>query len=149
MAQRDGKNGVQVVLAGILTLSGTTTVATGWVDTRGFDKVTFAAVNNAVTDAGAAAGFSFNVEESDTTAAADATTVADNELIGLKSAMTVTSDAADNSIAGGIGYVGNARYVRLTATGTTASAAVVNVIAMLSAASTAPPVFAGVAVAAT
>jgi hypothetical protein len=149
MAQRDGKNSIQVVLAGVLTLSGTSTVSTDWVDTRGFDKVTFATINNTVTDAGTASGFSYVVEESDDTAAANATAVADAELIGTEAALTVTSDAADDQVAGGIGYVGDARYVRLSATGTTGSSAVVNVVAVLSGASNEPPTFAGTGVAAT
>lgn len=131
MPQRDFKNNVQVVHLGNLTLSGTTPAATDWVDTRGFDSCTFVAVSNTVTDAGTAAGFSFEVQDADDTAAASAAAVADAELIGLESALTVTSDAADDAIAGTIGYVGDARYARLEATGTTLTNADVSVIAIL------------------
>lgn len=131
MPQRDLKSNISVVHLGNLTLSGVTPAASSWVDTRGYDSCVLIAVNNTVTDAGTASGFSFVVQDSDTTAAADAVAVADAELNGLESALTVTSDAADNAIAGLIGYVGNARYARLQATGTTNTAADVSVIAIL------------------
>ena len=131
MAQRDFKNNVQVVHLGNLTLSGATPAASDWVDTRGFDTCTLVAVANTVTDAGTAAGFSFEVQESDLTTDVSATAVADDELVGLESALTLTSDTADDSVPGFIGYVGNARYVRLEATGTTGTAADVTVVALL------------------
>ena len=71
----------------------------------------------------------FQMEESDTTAAADATAVADGDLIGLESALTVTVDADDNKLIGSIGYRGGKRYVRMTATGTTGTDAAVSVVA--------------------
>lgn len=132
MSQRDMKNNVQVVHLGNLALSGTTPAASDWVDTRGFDTCTLIAVNNTVTDAGTASGYSFECQENDDTTGAGAAAVADAELLGLEAALTVTSDTADHSIAGYIGYVGDARYVRLRATGTTGTAADVSVIAVLS-----------------
>lgn len=149
MAQRDGKNELQLVHLGNLTLSGTSPAASAWVDTRGFDKVTLVPVANTITDAGTADGFSFEVQESDTTAAADATAVADAALIGTEAALTVTSDTADNSVAGGIGYVGSQRYVRIVATGTTGTDADVSVVAVLGDASYEPRAFVGTSVAAT
>lgn len=131
MPQRDFKNNVAVVHLGNLTLSGTTPAASAWVDTRGFGACTLVAINNTVTDAGAAAGYSFVVQEGDDSTAAGATAVADAELLGLESALSVTSDSADNSIAGTIGYVGDARYVRVNVTGTTGTDADVSVIAIL------------------
>lgn len=131
MPQRDMKNNVQVVHLGNLALSGTTPAASAWVDTRGFDTCTFIVVNNTVTDAGTASGYSFTVQDANDTAASSAVAVDDAELIGLESALTVTSDAADDAIAGTIGYVGDARYVRLNAVGTTNTSADVSVLAIL------------------
>lgn len=149
MAQRDGKSELQVVHMGNLTLAGVTPAASGWVDTRGFDTVTLMVVSNTVTDAGTAAGFSFEVQESDLTTAVSATAVADLELLGFEAALTVTLDTSDNVLADGISYVGNARYVRVVATGTTLTDADVSVLAVLGDASNAPPAFVGAAVAAT
>lgn len=131
MAYRDLKNNLQVVHLGNLSLSGTTPAATDWVDMRGFDSVMFIVVNNTVTDAGTASGFSFEVQDNDDTTDAGAAAVADAELIGTEADLTVTSDSADDAIAGTIGYVGDARYVRLNATGTTGTDADVSVIAVL------------------
>lgn len=132
MPQQDLKNNIAVVHLGNLALSGTTPAASSWVDTRGYDTCTFVVVNNTVTDAGTASGFSFEVQDSDSTAGSSAEAVADTELLGLEADLTVTSDAADNAIAGLIGYVGDARYARLRATGTTNTDADVSVIAILS-----------------
>lgn len=149
MPQRDGKNEIQAMHLGNLALSGTTPAASAWVDTRDFDKVTLVVVANTVTDAGTADGISFEVQESDTTAAADATAVADLELVGSESDLTITSDAADNSISGGIGYVGSQRYVRINATGTTGTNADVSIIAINGDASYEPQTFVGTSTAAT
>lgn len=132
MPQRDLKNNIQVVHLGNLSLSGATPAASDWVDTKGFDTCTFVAVNNTITDAGTASGYSFEVQENDDTTDAGATAVADAELLGSESDLTVTSDGADDALAGIIGYVGNARYARLEGTGTTGTNADVSVIAILS-----------------
>lgn len=138
MPQREMKNNMQVVHLGNLTLSGTTPASSAWVDTRGWDTCTFVIVNNTVTDAGTASGYSFVVSDSDTTVGASAVAVDDTELEGLESALTVTSDSADNSIAGTIGYKGDARYARVTATGTTGTNADVSVMAILTMGSRVP-----------
>ncbi len=149
MAQRDGISELQLVHLGNLTLSGTSSVASAWVDSREFDKVTLVPLVNTVTDAGTADGFSFEVQESNTTAASDATAVADLELKGSESDLTVTSDSADNSVAGGIGYLGSKRYVRLVATGTTGTDADVTILAINGDANYEPRTFVGTSVAAT
>jgi len=131
MPQRDMKNNMQVVHLGNLSLSGATPAASDWVDTKGFDTCTFVAVNNTVTDAGTASGFSFEVQEGDDTTAAGAAAVADAELLGAESALTVTADGDDDAIAGTIGYVGNSRYARVVATGTTGTDADVSIVAVL------------------
>ncbi|RMD52392.1 hypothetical protein D6827_00060 [Candidatus Parcubacteria bacterium] len=150
MPQHDMKNNMQIVHAGNLALSGTTAVASAWIDTRDFNAVTLAAVVNTVTDAGTVAGgFSFTMEESDSTADASATPVAATDIVGSLSDLTVLSDTADDSIAGTVGYVGNKRYVRLKAQGTTGTAADVSIIGICEEAGVAPPVAVGTAVAAT
>lgn len=131
MPQRDLKNNIQVVHLGSLTLSGTTPAATAWVDTRGFDSCTFVQINGVITDAGTTAGFAATVEDSNDTAASGAVVVADEELIGLESALIVTSDTADDVVSGIIGYKGAKRYCRLAYLGTTGTDGIVTVIAIL------------------
>lgn len=130
MAKYDERNPREYGLALSATLSGATPAAGDWMDMQGFEALTFVVSTGTVTDAGTASGFSFEIQESDTTAAADATAVADADLIGLESALTVTSDTADNDLIGSIGYRGEKRYVRVVATGTTGTNAVVSVIAV-------------------
>lgn len=130
MATYDMKNNLQAAKGLSATLSGATPAKGNIVDMQGFEALTFAVQTGTVTDAGTASGFSFEVQESDTTADADFTAVADADLIGLESALTVTSDTADDDIIGTIGYNGAKRYVRIVATGTTGTDAKVNVIAL-------------------
>lgn len=130
MAQFDTRNDAEYGLALSATLSGTSASAGNWIDMQGWESVTFTVSTGTVTDAGTASGFSFEVQESDTTAAADATAVADADLIGLESALTVTADTDDNKLIGSIGYRGNKRYVRVVATGTTGTDAAVSVHAI-------------------
>ncbi len=108
------------------TLSGTTPAKGNIVDLRGIKSATFVEQTGTVTDAGTASGFSTEIQESDTTVDGDFTAVADADLIGLESELTVTSDSADDDIIGSIGYRGTKRYVRAVVTGTTGSNAVVN-----------------------
>lgn len=125
MAQFDERNNAEYGLALSAALSGTTKAEGAWIDMRGWQAVTFTVSTGAVTDAGTTAGFSFQLEESDTTADADATAVDDTDLIGLESALTVTDDTDDNVFVGSIGYRGSKRYVRMTAVGTTGTDAAV------------------------
>jgi hypothetical protein len=131
MPQRDGKNSIQVVHLNEMTLSGTTPEATDWVDTRGFDTCTFVVMTGVVTDAGTVAGIVFEVQEADDTAAASAVAVDDLELIGSEADLSVLLDTDDNIITDTIGYVGDARYARIDATGSTLTNAIVIVIAIL------------------
>tara|TARA_R110002153_G_scaffold50989_2_gene143421 strand:- start:5845 stop:6294 length:450 start_codon:yes stop_codon:yes gene_type:complete len=127
MAQFDMRNNAEFGLGLSATLSGVTPSAGDWIDMQGWEALTFTVSTGTVTDAGTASGFAFEVQESDTTAAADATAVVDADLVGLESALTVTSDDADDTMVGSIGYVGGKRYVRIVATGTTGTNAVVAV----------------------
>ncbi len=127
MAKFDMRNQAEFGLALSATLSGTTKAEGNWIDMQGWEALTFSVSTGTVTDAGTASGFSFQVEEGDTTVDASATAVADADLIGLESALTVTDDADDNKMIGSIGYRGDKRYVRMTAVGTTGTNAVVTV----------------------
>ena len=119
MAKFDERNNAEYALALSATLSGTTPAKGGIIDMQGFEAVTFSVSTGTVTDAGTASGFGYEVQESDTTADADFTAVADADLVGLESTLTVTSNDDDNVIVGSIGYVGSKRYTRIVATGTT------------------------------
>ena len=127
MASFDMRNNAEYGLALSATLSGVTPAAGDWIDMQGWEAVTFSVSTGTVTDAGTTSGFSFEVQESDTTAAADATAVADADLIGTEAALTVTDDTDDNVFVGTIGYRGTSRYVRIVATGTTGTDAAVTV----------------------
>ena len=127
MAKFDERNMREDVMGLPATLAGTAKAEGDWVDMQGFEGLTFVVSTGVVADAGAAAGFSFTVEEGDDTTDAGATEVVDGDLIGAESDLTVTSDAAGGALIGTIGYRGDKRYVRMTATGTTGTDAVVAV----------------------
>ena len=130
MAVFDTRNDAEYGLALSATLSGTTKASGDWIDMQGWQAVTFSVSTGTVTDAGTTAGFSFQVEEGDDTTGAGASAVADADLIGLESALTVTSDDDDDKLIGSIGYRGGKRYVRMTAVGTTGTNAAVTVHAV-------------------
>lgn len=119
MAKFDERNNAEYAIGLSATLSGTTPAKGNIIDMKGWQSLTYTVSTGTVTDAGTTSGFSFEVQESNTTADADFTAVADADLIGLESALTVTSDTADNDFIGSIGYRGDKRYVRIVATGTT------------------------------
>ncbi len=146
---RDMLSNKQVVHLGNLALSGTTPAASSWVDLRGFDAATIVLVNNTVTDAGTAAGFTATAQHSDTTAASDAAAIAAADSVDGATTITVTDDAADDVLAGGIGYKGSKRYLRLNVVGTSGTSADVSVLAILNKPHRAKTTFAGTKVAAT
>lgn len=146
---RDMLNNKQVVHLGNLALSGTTPAASAWVDVRDFDACTIMVVNNTITDAGTAAGFTCTVQHSDTTAAADAAAIVAAESVDGNISVAVTADDADNTVAGGVGYKGSKRYVRVNAVGTTGTDADVSIIAVLNKPHRAATTFVGTKVAAT
>lgn len=111
---------------GILaTLAGTTPAKGNIVSLADYSNATFALITGLVTDAGTAAGITFVVQESDTTADAAFTAVADADLIGLETALSVLLDTQDSVAIGSIGYKGSKPYVRVVATGTAATDATV------------------------
>lgn len=108
------------------TLSGTTPAAGNIVDVADYQAATFLFQTGTVTDAGDATGFTVQIQESNTTAASDFAAVADSDLVGLETALTVVLDTADGIAVGCIGYIGTKRYVRAVVTGSTGTNAVVN-----------------------
>ena len=108
------------------TLSGVTPAAGNIVELTDYAAATFLYQTGAVADAGAAGGFTLEVQESDTTAAADFTAVADADLVGTEAALAVTDDTTDSVAIGSIGYIGTKKYVRVVVTGTTGTDAIVN-----------------------
>ena len=150
MPNRENETCTQMVHLGNLTLSGTTPAASDWVDLRGYDACTLVMVNNTVTDAGTASGFTATGQDnSDTTAAGAAAMGAADVRDGSTTTITVTADAADDAIAGQIAYIGGERYARLNVVGTTGTNADVSVFAILGEASVSPTTFIGTSVAAT
>jgi hypothetical protein len=146
---RDMLSNTQVVRLGKQTLSGVTPNASAWVDTRGFDAVTLVLCTDTVTDAGTADGFTATLQHSDLTTAASAAAAAAADSVTGAVTIQVTDDAADNVIAGAVGYTGSKRYARFNIVGTTNTAAVVEVYAILSKPHRAKTTFAGASVAAT
>lgn len=125
MASEDKKSGKAIATGIVATLSGATPAAGNIVDLAGFEAATLALMTGAVTDAGAAAGFTVKIQHSDTTAASDFEDCVAAEVIGGPT-LSVTSDTDDSVPVGILGYVGNKRYVRCVATGTTGTDAVIN-----------------------
>ena len=146
---RDNYSNLQRVHLGNVAVSGTTPATSAYVDVTGFGSCTLEVVNNTVTDAGTAAGFTVTLQESADTTDAAATTVATTETVSAANTVTVTSDTADNAIAGAIGYLGTERYVGMTVTGTTGSDADISVFALLGHPQVAPTTYIGTAVART
>lgn len=143
---RDMISNKQVVHLGNVAVSGTTPATSAYVDVRDFDACTIVIVNNTVTDAGTASGYTITLQESADTAAASAASVASGDAVGGTTTVTVTSDSADNTVAGSLGYNGNERYVGITVTGTTGSNADISVLAVLNKPHRAATTFIGTAV---
>lgn len=143
---RDGISNEQLVRGALQTLSGATPNASQAFDTRGFDAATFNLLNGTVTDAGTAAGFTMVIQHSDTLVGTDFVAVPAGEFSGTA---VVTLDAADDVIGGSIGYLGSKRYVRAVFTGTSGTAAIVSVLAILGKPHRAPVTRIGTALATT
>ncbi len=146
---RDMLHNKTVTHLGNVTVSGTTPATSSYVDIRGYDACTIFVVNNTVTDAGTAAGYTITLQESVDTTDAAATTVATTDTVDGSNTITVTSDSADNTNAGGLGYRGDDRYVGITVTGTTGSDADISVFAVQNKPHAAKTTFIGTAVART
>jgi hypothetical protein len=129
MAKFDTVNDSSWVLLGKLTLSGTATVVTPLVNLQGFNACDVAFINATVTDAGAAAGYTIKLQESDLTTAASFTDVATADAVNAAVTTATTVDTDDDKLTAVLGYTGGKQYIRASATGTTASDAVVYVLA--------------------
>jgi hypothetical protein len=143
---RDMVSNTQLVHLGNVAVSGTTPAVSAYVDLQEFDAATIVVVNNTVTDAGTAAGFTVTLQESADTTGAAATTVATADTVAGANTVAVISDAADDSVAGAFGYLGNKRYVGITVTGTTGSSADISILAQLNKPHRAPTTIPGAAV---
>lgn len=131
---RDMISNQQLIQGAVQTLSGTTANNSALIDRRGFDALSVFLQTGTVTDAGTASGYTMKLQHSDSTAAA---TFADVDTAELKAGsggtttITGTTDAQNGVTLGGIGYLGNKRYVRAVITGTTGTNATVNILAVL------------------
>lgn len=143
---RDNISNVQYVNLGSLTLSGVTPGVSGYLDTKGFGAASIMVVNGTITDAGTAEGFTVTLQESADTAAASAVTATETVNGGT---VTVTSDTADDVVAGAVGYLGSERYIGVTVTGTTGTDAVITLVGVLGKPHLAPTDIAGAVVART
>jgi len=143
---RDMLSNKQVVHLGNVTVSGATPATSDYADIRGFDAATIVVVNNTITDAGTAEGYTVTLQESADTAGASAAAVAAGDTVDGTTTIQVTADDADNSVAGGFGYRGGERYVGITVTGTTGSDADISVYAVLNKPHRAKTTFIGTAV---
>ena len=130
------------------TLSGTTPNASAWLDTRGFDENSIEVLTNTVTVAGVA-GFTATLQHSDLLTDVSAVAVPAIETVNGVNTVTVTSDAADNVIAGAIGYLGNKRYIRVNYVGTSGTNASVRTVGRMARPHRAPTTYIGAGVAAT
>ena len=146
---RDLLSNTQVVHLGNVTVSGTTPAVSAYVDLQDFGGCTIVIVNNTVTDAGTASGYTITLQESDDTTGAAATSVVAADTVDDTVTIAVTSDSADNTVAGGFGYVGSEQYVGVRVVGTTGSDADFSVLAILGKPSIAPTTFIGASVART
>ena len=149
---RDNISNSQVILGALQTLSGTTPNASALFDRRGFDALTVYMLTGTVTDAGDASGFTMKLQHSDTTAAADFADVDTADLVPNSSdgtTVSATVDTQDNVMVGGVGYVGNKRYVRAVVTGSTGTNAIVQALGVLGKPHRAPVTTVGATTAAT
>lgn len=134
---KDMKNNITALNGVSATLSGTTPAASSLVDMVGYESLTLVLRTGTVTDAGTADGFTVKLQHCDTTAAADFEDVDAADLVGA--ALQVTADGDDDKLIGTVGYIGNKRYVRAVATGTSGTNAVIQSIFIAGKANLAPP----------
>lgn len=139
MAKFDTVNDSSWVLMGKVTLNGTSTVTSSLVDLQGYNACDIAFINGTITDAGAAAGFTIKLQEADVTTGTSFTDVAAADAVNGTVSTSTTVDTDDDKLTAVLGYVGSRRYVRVSATGTTASAGDVYVLARRSRSSLSRP----------
>jgi hypothetical protein len=105
-----------------------------WIDTAGYDSLTFLLATGALTDG----DYTPVIEEADAADYSDAAAVADAGLTKTEASAAFTADGDDKATSK-IGYIGSKRYVRLSvvSTGTT-SGALIGALAVLGHPSHAP-----------
>jgi hypothetical protein len=139
MSYQDLKNNTkQLVALPVSTINSATPVNGNEIDRRGFGSLTFAVGTGTITAKGTS-NITFEIQETNTSGSGY-TAVADDDLIGLESVLTVDNNADDNIIEGTIGYIGTKRYVRIVATGSSDSNGVVFATAILGSPDLAPVV---------
>jgi hypothetical protein len=146
---RDMISNFQTVHLTLDTLSGTTPNASAWLDTKGFGAAAIEVINGTITDAGTVDGFTATLQHSDTTANSAATNVTAAETTNGVTSVQVTTDGANNIVAGVLGYNGSKRYIRVNYVGTTNTNATVITVGRLGKPSRAKTTYIGTAVAAT
>lgn len=149
---RDMISNIQNVRGAVQTLSGATPNNSALIDRRGFDALTVYVETGTVTDAGDANGFTMKLQHSNSTAAGTFVDVPAAGLVagpGGATTVQVVTDGANGITAGGVGYVGDLRYVRAVFTGTTGTNATVQVVGILGKPHRAPAATVGATVAAT
>ena len=109
---RDLHNNIHPVGVAVATVSDTTAVASAWVDTQGFNALSFLIAAGTLADADAT--FTVLVEDADASDGTGAAAVADSDLLGTEAQAGFTF--ADDGEARKIGYVGVKRWVRCTVT---------------------------------
>lgn len=115
-----------------------TDTSSSWIDTTNFESLTVLAIIGELTGVDGSNYLTPILQESDTTADADATSVATNDMIG---AFTKVDAAAEDSVIQKVGYKGTKRYVRVKFdyTGTGISAGIVGAVGIASNARLSPP----------
>ncbi|WP_354670537.1 hypothetical protein, partial [Aquibium sp. ELW1220] len=101
-----------VIAPGTYNNAGTTPWVGAIIDRLGYDSLTYAIATGTLSDADAT--YTVLLEESNDSGMSGATAVADADLIGTEAAAGFTF--ADDGETRKLGYVGNARYTRLTIT---------------------------------
>lgn len=112
---RDHANNITirpVIAPGTYNNAGTTPWVGAIIDRLGYDSLTYAIATGTLSDADAT--YTVLLEESNDSGMSGATVVADADLIGTEAAAGFTF--ADDGETRKLGYVGNARYTRLTVT---------------------------------
>ena len=108
-----------------------TTWKSNILDTQGFESALLLAIIGALTGVDSSNYITLTLEESDTTADADFSTVDSSE---VKGAFTVINADDEDQVIQKVGYLGIKRYIRVvgTYTGSSISAGICGVVGLLS-----------------
>lgn len=124
---RDLYSNLKVIGATVAGPTDNTAVASPIVDTRDYQSVLFVVMTGTLVDADAT--FAAVMAESDNSNMSSSNAVADEDMIGLESAVGFLF--SDDNFEGKIGYIGNKRYAQLTVTPSgNASAAPITILAL-------------------